>query len=127
MLLPDAALKEDLWKQINDADTKETLKDITQKIGCFFQRKQQLSLLEPYFDKYYEALPRVIESRNREFSEIFMNHMSPAFMARDSDLNRFKEMQKESNPEFFTLFLKKQVETIEISKRARHLCETFKV
>lgn len=36
LLLPDAALKEDLWKQINDADTKETLKDITQKIGCFF-------------------------------------------------------------------------------------------
>lgn len=36
LLLPDAALKEDLWKQINDAETKETLKDITQKIGCFF-------------------------------------------------------------------------------------------
>jgi hypothetical protein len=36
LLFPDAKLKEDLWKQINDPDSKETLKDITQKIGCFF-------------------------------------------------------------------------------------------
>lgn len=107
MLLPDAKLKEELWKQFNDADTKETLKDITLKIQCFFTRKQQLSLLEPYFDKYYDALPKVVETRNREFAEIFMNTMSPAFMARDSDLTRFSEMQKESNPEFFNLFLKK--------------------
>ena len=36
LLLPDAALKEQLWKQINDPESKETLKDLTQKITCFF-------------------------------------------------------------------------------------------
>jgi hypothetical protein len=39
LLLPDAALKEELWKQINDAESKESLKDLTQRVTCFFQRK----------------------------------------------------------------------------------------
>lgn len=54
-----------------------------------------------------------------------MNHLSPAFMARDVDLKKFQAMQNDSNPEFFTLFLKKQIESIEVSKKARLLCESF--
>jgi hypothetical protein len=34
-LLPDVALKEQLWKQINDPESKETLKDLTQKNNLF--------------------------------------------------------------------------------------------
>jgi hypothetical protein len=54
-----------------------------------------------------------------------MNHLSPAFMARDEDLHKFQTMQNDTNPEFFTLFLKKQIESIEVSKKARLLCESF--
>lgn len=36
MLLPDATLKEKLFKEICDPDTKEPLKDLTQKVICFF-------------------------------------------------------------------------------------------
>lgn len=109
MILPDAELKEKLWAQICDAETKEPLKELTQKVMCFFQRRQQLNLLEPYFEKYYSLLNKTIETRNREFAEIFMNHMSPAFMARDSDLERFNQILKDAKPEteFFILFLKK--------------------
>jgi hypothetical protein len=52
-----------------------------------------------YFDKYYEMLLKVVETRNREFAEIFMNGMSPAFMARDLDLERFNEILSKANPE----------------------------
>lgn len=80
--------------------------------------------MEPYFEKYYSMLNKVVETRNREFAEIFMEHMSPAFMARDSDLEQFNKILKEANPEteFFILFLKKQIEVIEVSQRSRKLC-----
>jgi len=42
-------------------------------------------LLIPYFDKYYETLPLIVEKRDREFAEQFMSILSPAFMARESD------------------------------------------
>lgn len=125
LLIPDATMKETLWAQINDANTTETLKDLTIKVGCFWQRKQQLKLLEPYFEKYYANLRTVVETRNREFAEIYMEHLSPAFMARDEDLVEFTEILKQANPEqeFFILFLKRQIETIDIIKRSRVLCQ----
>ena len=57
-----------------------------------------------------------------------MNSMSPAFMARDADETAFKELlNKTSDPtHFFTMFLKKQVETIESAKKARALCAAKK-
>jgi len=56
---------------------------------CFMQRRQQLDLIKPYFKKYYEMLPEIIKTRDREFAEIFMNNMNPAFMAGDDDLEAF--------------------------------------
>jgi hypothetical protein len=128
MILPEAALKEDLWKKITDPDSKEPQKDLLLKMGCFMQKRQQLSLIEPYFAKYYEILPKVAETRNREFTEIFMAHLSPASMARDEDLKQFQAILEKANKEqeFFVLFLKKQIEAIEISQKARALCEKFK-
>ena len=54
-----------------------------------------------------------------------MEHMSPAFMARDEDHEQFSEILKQANPEqeFFILFLKRQIETIDIIRRSRILCQ----
>lgn len=84
--------------------------------------------MEPYFDKYYDLLHTVVETRNREFAEIFISHLSPAFLARESDLVRFTEILKAAKPdnEFFILFLKKQIEMIELTTRSRSLCESSK-
>ena len=43
----------------------------------------QPELIAPYFEKYYATLKRVIDTRDREFAECFMNGFSPAFMARE--------------------------------------------
>ena len=48
----------------------------------FQRRRQHAELLRPFHDRYYEILPQVVEKRNREFAEIFMAHLSPAYEAR---------------------------------------------
>jgi hypothetical protein len=83
----------------------------------------------PYFEKYYANLKRIVDTRDREFAEAFMQGLSPAFMAREQDENAFKELLSRTTEDthFFTIFLKKQVESIETIKKSRHLCETFKI
>ena len=74
-------------------------------------------------------IEKIVEIRDREFAESFMNNLSPAFMARDVDEKNFSDILARTNPdkEFFILFLKKQIETMDITKRSRVLCETYKM
>lgn len=84
-------------------------------------------MLTPYFETYYEVLPKIVETRDREFAELFMEGLSPAFMARESDEVQLQQILEKANPEreFFILFLKKEIETIDIIKRSRALCASF--
>ena len=74
-------------------------------------------------------LDKVVNERDREFAELFMKTLSPAFMAREKDLKEFQNLLDKTSEErdYFILFLKAQIETIEITKKSRHLCETFKM
>ena len=40
-----------------------------------------MELIKPYFAQYVAILEKVVAERDREFAEVFMNAMSPAFMA----------------------------------------------
>lgn len=55
----------------------------------FWQRKQQLELITPFFERYYQILEHIVETRDREFAEQFMNNLSPAFMALEQDEKNF--------------------------------------
>lgn len=107
--LPDAALKERLWEEILDESSGCSLMEIRLKIQGFWQRHLQLDLMAPYFEKYYATLKRVIDTRDREFAESFMQSLSPAFMAREQDENAFTELlgRCTEDSHFFTIFLKK--------------------
>ena len=123
--LPEEALKTKLWDEITNPDSKESLMDIRLKIQGFWQPGQQLELMTPYFEKYYAILKKVVDERDREFAQAFMNGMSPASLARDADETAFKELLNKATggpTHFFTMFLKKQVETIESAKKARTYC-----
>lgn len=126
--LPDEALKAQLWDEITDSAHTCTLMEFRQKLRGFWQRDQQLDLIKPYFDRYYKVVEKIINERDREFAEVFMMATSPAFMARDEDLKSFEDILDRTSEEknFFILFLKKQIETIGITKKSRTLCETFK-
>lgn len=127
--LPEAALKERLWEEIMDESSGASLMEIRLKIQGFWQRHMQPELMAPYFEKYYASIKRVVDTRDREFAEILMNGMSPAFNAREQDETAFNELLSRCTDEnhFFTLFLKKQVDMIEVIKKSRHLCETFRI
>jgi len=70
----------------------------------------------------------VAETRDREFTEKFMNNLNPSFMGGDDDLAKFKDILSKINPEkdFVVNFLKKQIESIEIYQKSRALCANFK-
>lgn len=85
-------------------------------------------MIKPYFAKYYDLLQKVAETRDREFTEKFMNHLNPSFMGGDDDLAKFKDILSKIKPEqeFVINFLKKQIESIEIYQKSRTLCKNFK-
>ena len=122
--LPDAALKAKLWAELTDFESKDSILESQQKLGGFWSRYQQFDLIEPYFEKYYAVLHDISEKKDREFTQIFMGGLSPAFMARDSDVEHFKSLLEKANPEkhFYVQFLKQQLEFIETARKARALC-----
>ena len=128
-ILPDSDLKKRLWEDITESQSKESLMDLRLKMQGFMAGREQKDLIQPYSEKYYAILKKVVDTRDREFAEAFMNNLSPAFMAREQDESAFRELLNRTTDDthFFTIFLKKQVELIEIIKKSRQLCETFKI
>jgi hypothetical protein len=53
-----------------------------------------MELIQEYATKYYEVLPRIVEKRDREFTEKFMNIMNPCFLAREEDEQAFKSLRE---------------------------------
>ena len=51
--LPDAALKEKLWNDFIDPNCTDSVLVGEQKVSGFWNKYQQLDLIEPYFEKYY--------------------------------------------------------------------------
>jgi hypothetical protein len=75
----------------------------------FFNRFQHLDLITPYFSKYYEQVHEFVEKKDRERAEKFIS-MCPAFLAREEDESRIKELKEKLNPDkkFYEIFLLKQ-------------------
>ena len=124
--LPDPQLKARLWAEITDQNSTDSLIDTRLKIEGFW-RKSQLDLIEPYIEKYYAIIEEIVDKRDRNSAEVFINQLSPAFMARDEDEAAFKALLSKRTDEahFFNRFLKKAVENISIMKQSRKLSETF--
>jgi hypothetical protein len=89
--LPDKDLKERIWLAITDMESKEGLQTMQIKMQGFFRKNQQLDLIQPYFEKYFDVLGEVVLKKDREYSEIFMNTLSPAFMANEQVEKAFRE------------------------------------
>ena len=123
--LPDPEQKERIWAAITDITNTEGLQAMQIKMQGFFRRNQQLDLIQPYFEKYFDVLGEIVEKRDREYGETFMTMLSPAFMARESEEKAFREYLR--NPvyqdrDYFVRFLKKQMEVIDTVRKSRTLC-----
>ena len=87
-------------------------------------QKSQLHLITDYFDKYYANVQSVVDKRDREFALVYTRDLSPSFMVREKDEKAFKELLDKAtdSTNFFTIFLKKEVESIEVFKNSREFC-----
>ena len=67
-----------------------------------------MNLFEPYIDKFYEVAPLIVDKRDKEFANIFISYLSPGFLARDVDVERFNKLLETADPEkdFYIKFLK---------------------
>lgn len=89
--LPDPEQKERIWAVVTDLDNSENLQSIQIKLNGFFRRNQQLDLIQPYFKKYFDMLGLIVDRKDREYAEAFMNTLSPAFMATDEVEQQFRD------------------------------------
>jgi len=48
--------------------------------------------------KYFDVLGEIVEKRDREYASVFMSSLSPAFMARETEENSFREFLR--NPAY---------------------------
>jgi DNA-binding transcriptional regulator PaaX len=61
--MPDAELKEQLWQSCSDLENNTTnYQEYRHACSGFTIIPQHYNLVEKYFDKYYEILPKIIES-----------------------------------------------------------------
>ncbi len=81
-MLPDPTIKQKLWDEIVSGSFE--IQEVELKMQGFWQR-QHVDLLVPYFDKYYNILESIVETKDSAFAELFMTTLSPAFMARHED------------------------------------------
>ena len=126
--LPDKDLKDRLWGEITDAESKESLLELRCKMEGLWQPKLQPELMKPFYDKYYEIVKKVVDERDREFAQAFMTALSPSFMAREEDKTKFQGLldKTSDSTHFFTLFLKKEKILIDIAEKARKVCDDLK-
>lgn len=66
--LPDADLKDRIWTALTDMQSTEGLQQMQIKMQGFFRRNQQLDLIQPYFEKYFDVLGEVVNKKDREFA-----------------------------------------------------------
>lgn len=74
--LPSAETKEKLWKWYLDETATESDKTFDASMGGFWQW-QQLDILQPYVDKFFDSILDVCKKRPTYYSGIFFSYLSP--------------------------------------------------
>lgn len=59
-LLPTPESKAQVWQAITDVTSTESIYKRSAKMGGFYSYKQ-MDLIKPYFEKFFEELPKIYE------------------------------------------------------------------
>ena len=76
--LPDKAIKEQQWQKIIDPNGKQTYYVTRAWMAGFYQRGQ-MELIRPYFKQFLEVLPKLAETRDRDYVNDFVTYMTPFY------------------------------------------------
>jgi len=68
----------------------------------------------------------IVKTKDRQFAEMFLNYLSPAFLARPEDetaIQSYLDNEDYKTINYFQLFLKRQMHLIQGHKRGSALCK----
>ncbi|PJJ63499.1 aminopeptidase N [Compostimonas suwonensis] len=93
--MPTAAGKEAAWASVFDDDSLPNT--IVRVTGLGFQRAQDVAVLEPFVERYFDALTTVWESRSYKIAEYLVVGMYPAPLANE-ELRAATQAWLDANP-----------------------------
>lgn len=111
--LPDAALKAKTWAEIVDCNSKDSVYLRTAKIQGFYSW-DQLDIISPYFDKYYEELPKLSELSSYRYFQTFFYSLLPTMQIADCHIVKLVSMKADTadNDKKFSTMLQDGIEVL---------------
>ncbi len=81
--LPDPENKAKVWAELTDPTSTLSLYVRTAKMSGFYS-PDQLDLIKPYFQKYFEILPTLSQQTTFKYISTFFHQMLPTTVIEDS-------------------------------------------
>jgi len=114
--LPDPEIKASIWKEITDPDNSDSLYMRSAKMAGFYSW-DQLDIIEPYFDKFFDCLAELHEKCTHKKFESFFYSMLPRMKISDSHIVKLVAL-KLHTPDTEKMFADSLQDGIEILMRA---------
>ena len=120
-LLPTAESKAQIWQQITDVNSTESIYKRAAKMGGFYSYKQ-IELTRPYFDQFYEVLPLIYEKQAFKYVESFFHSLLPRMEIKDEHIVKLLALKLQT-PDNNTNFANLMNEGIELVIRSKNVRE----
>ena len=119
--MPDAAVKAQVWKDLTDPESKDSLYVKTAKMTGFYAW-DQLDICEPYFDKYYEVIAQIYQETSTRYFENFFFYMLPKMIIKDAHIVKLCSI-KANTSDLDSNFAKELQDGIEMLLRCKEIRE----
>jgi hypothetical protein len=118
--LPDPAIKAKIWAEITDPENKDSAYIRTSKMNGFYVR-DQLDIIEPYFDKFYQVLPYAFKTMSyRNFSGFFSAMLPRVGEIKDEHIVRLVCLKQDTH-DTDKVFMNQLQDGIELLVRSKEI------
>jgi aminopeptidase N len=93
--LPSAECKAQVWAEITNPNSTESLYMRRAKMGGFYSW-DQMDLIEPYFDKFFEVLPEIAQKTTWKYLDTFFHMMLPTMQVKESHIVKLVALKNET-------------------------------
>ena len=93
--LPDPEVKARVWAEITDPNNTDSLYRRSAKMTGFYSANQ-LDIIEPYFDKFFDELVRQNQLSTHKKFEAFFHNLLPRMRVNDSHIVRLVTILQET-------------------------------
>ena len=121
--LPDPAVKATIWDELTDPANTESKKMKEAKMAGFYSMNQ-IDILAPYFEKFYDTLPVMQKQLSGLGFEPYFFTLLPRMVVEDRHIVKLVALKQDTpdNEKAFMNLLQDGVELLLRSKQIRELC-----